>query len=369
MSEKIASRWSDFLRTAPVEELAPTLNRVIGSAPSTYYKDSRLNNALKAVRGGKNPNREELVLAMRTRLGKGFPKPILEKTGPEHVDRDVLRTFKDRLKSPLQTVEHEGVLEELEPAVVHGPNSSAGGVVPGFAGRMDPAGMFVHRVGDPLEASRAGAYAARRASYAGGAPARLTFQVPSGLLQEHGRIGGGEYVVPASVWRYTTGHELKKLGFKLQGQTSFQGLPVAIENRKGSVRSGVDRDGKPWRTVMQIPYGYIKGSKGADNEAIDTYVGPHKDATHAFVVHQHKHTGKGYDEDKVLLGFRNLKEAVKAYLQHYNTKKFLGPVKSVPMERLKELLSSKKKLVKISSLRQEMWAGFFDELAHINERG
>jgi hypothetical protein len=157
--------------------------------------------------------------------------------------------------------------------------------------------------------------------------------------------------------------------FKLHGHTAFQGLPIGIENRKGSVRSGVDADGKPWRTVMKMPYGFLKGTKGADGEPIDVYVGPHKDATHAFVVHQHKHTGKGYDEDKIMLGLRNLKEAIKGYLQHYNHKKFLGPVKAVPMERLKELLSSDKKLVKISSMDTAMWAGFVDELTKIEVRG
>lgn len=150
--------------------------------------------------------------------------------------------------------------------------------------------------------------------------------------------------------------------FKLQRHTSFQGLPIAIENDKGSIRSGVDKDGKPWRTVMKLPYGYVKGTKGADGEAVDVFVGPKKDATHAFVVHQHKADGKGYDEDKVMLGLRNLKEAIKKYLMHYNSKKFLGPVKAVPMERLKELFSSGKKLVKISSMDSAMWTGFIDEL-------
>lgn len=150
--------------------------------------------------------------------------------------------------------------------------------------------------------------------------------------------------------------------FKLQGHTSFQGIPIAIENRKGSVRSGVGPNGKPWRTVMKLPYGYVKGTKGADGEEIDCYVGPHKDATHAFVVHQHRPDGKGYDEDKVMLGLRSMADAVKNYLAHYDSKKFLGPVKEVSMERLKELLASGKKLVKISSVHDAMWAGFVDEL-------
>ena len=141
-----------------------------------------------------------------------------------------------------------------------------------------------------------------------------------------------------------------KVAFKLQGHTKHQGIPIAIENRKGSVRKGVDKDGKPWRTVMKMPYGYIKGSKGADGEEIDCYVGPDKDAPNAYVVHQRKADGTGYDEDKVLLGMKDKEEAKKKYLQHYNSDKFLGPVKEVPVERLKEMLSEGKKLEKISRL-------------------
>jgi len=153
--------------------------------------------------------------------------------------------------------------------------------------------------------------------------------------------------------------------FKLQGHTTFQGLPVAIENRKGSVRSGVDADGKPWRTVMKHPYGYVKGTKGADGEEVDVFVGPHKEAPEAFVVHQRKADGKGYDEDKVLLGFPSREKAVKGYLAHYNSPKFLGPVKTVPMDRLKELFASGKKLLKIGS---PTWLGFGDEFSKIAGR-
>lgn len=141
---------------------------------------------------------------------------------------------------------------------------------------------------------------------------------------------------------------IEKKAFKLQGKTEVQGIPIAIENRKGSVRKGTDADGNEWRTKMQHPYGYIKGTKGADGEEVDAYVGPDKEAPKAFVVHQRdKETGK-YDEDKVMLGFRNKAEAKKAFLAHYDSPKFLGPISAVPIERLRELVESKKRLVKIA---------------------
>ena len=156
-----------------------------------------------------------------------------------------------------------------------------------------------------------------------------------------------------TLYKYT------KLGYTLQGHTDVQGLNVAIENRKGSVRKGTDSDGHEWKTKMKHPYGYLVGTKGADGEPVDAYVGPDRAAPNAFVVHQHKDTGKGYDEDKVMLGFKGKAEAQKGYLKHYDDKKFLGPTSTVPVERLKEMVGSKKKLVKISE-------ACFDELMKLN---
>lgn len=153
-----------------------------------------------------------------------------------------------------------------------------------------------------------------------------------------------------------------KLAFKLQGHMKHQDIPIAIENRKGSVRSGVDKDGKPWHTEMKHPYGYIKGTTGKDGEEVDCYVGPVKDAPNAYVVHQRKEDGKGHDEDKVMLGFSSEKDAREAYLKHYNDPKFLGPVDEVPVERLKELIKSRKKLEKIS---HPVFSSFSSELTRI----
>jgi hypothetical protein len=156
---------------------------------------------------------------------------------------------------------------------------------------------------------------------------------------------------------------MQKKAYKLQGQTEVQGIPVAIENRKGSVRKGKDADGKPWRTKMIHPYGYIKGTKGADGEEVDAYVGPKKDAPAAFVVHQRdKETGK-YDEDKVMLGFPSKAAAKKAFLAHYDSPKFLGPISRVSIERLKVLMASKKQLTKIGAVAGRALQDELDKLA------
>jgi hypothetical protein len=159
--------------------------------------------------------------------------------------------------------------------------------------------------------------------------------------------------------------EGEKVAYKLEGHTTHQGLPIAIENQKGSVRKGVSSEGVPWRTEMKHPYGYIVGTKGKDGEAVDAYVGPVKDAPVAFVVHQHKENGKGHDEDKVMLGFKDEAAARAGYLAHYDAKgkKMLGPISAVPMERLKALIDSKKKLEKISEVEDALKVAFLGKAA------
>lgn len=156
---------------------------------------------------------------------------------------------------------------------------------------------------------------------------------------------------------------LVKAAWKLQGHRQFQELPIAIENKKGTIRRGEDPNGKPWKTTMVADYGFVKGTKGADGDEYDVYIGPHSDATHAHVVHQRTHDGKKYDEDKAILGVKNKEEAKKLFLAHYDSPKFLGPIKRVPMERFKELMQSKKPLVKVSAV------AFFQELGDIFEAG
>ena len=58
-------------------------------------------------------------------------------------------------------------------------------------------------------------------------------------------------------------------GHKLQGRTKIYGLDISIENKKGSYRSGVDKDGHKWKTYMNYDYGYIRGTVGVDKDHLD----------------------------------------------------------------------------------------------------
>jgi len=153
---------------------------------------------------------------------------------------------------------------------------------------------------------------------------------------------------------------LLKRAYKLEGKMDFQGLPIALEHTAGGVRSGIGKDGKPWETHFRYAYGYIDGTKGADGEGLDVFIGPNINADTAFVVHQKKpETGK-YDEQKVMLGWDSADEAKQAYLDHYDSPKFFGSIHPVTMDKLRELVAKKKTLIKVASLLQKRAYDVFD---------
>lgn len=129
---------------------------------------------------------------------------------------------------------------------------------------------------------------------------------------------------------------------KLQGRTEFQGLPVSIENRRGSVREGTNADGEDWRTKMTHPYGYIRGTEGTDGDQVDVFLGPDREATTVFVAHtQNPDTGE-YDEDKVMLGFPDEQAARTALLENYDRPGFLQGIESMGMDEFMDRLRSQK---------------------------
>lgn len=102
---------------------------------------------------------------------------------------------------------------------------------------------------------------------------------------------------------------------------SFQGLPVSIENKKGSMRSGKDSNGKGWECTLPCDYGYLKRTTGADKEHIDCFVGPNKKSIRVYIVDQKNHDTGDFDEHKVMLGFPTREEAIKAYRESFSDRK------------------------------------------------
>ena len=75
----------------------------------------------------------------------------------------------------------------------------------------------------------------------------------------------------------------KEAGNYQKGHIKVQGFDITIENPKGSVRSGVDADGKPWETTMNHHYGYFKRSQGKDGDKIDVFIGNNEKALRSLV--------------------------------------------------------------------------------------
>jgi len=133
----------------------------------------------------------------------------------------------------------------------------------------------------------------------------------------------------------------KEAGNYKKHHLAFGGLAIALENRKGHWRHGVDTDGKQWRAKLPADYGYIKRTTGADGDHVDCYVGPHKDSHVAFVVDQYDPKTKKFDEHKCFLGFRNEDEAQSTYDAGFSDgsgPRRRGQVHTMSLRRFKEWL-------------------------------
>ncbi len=98
-----------------------------------------------------------------------------------------------------------------------------------------------------------------------------------------------------------------------KGRVSVHGLPVAIENPKGSTRSNKDPNGPKWSVKMPADYGYIEGTVGADGDALDVYIGPDHDAGYIYVIDQIDPETGMFDEHKVMVGFDSPTKALRTY--------------------------------------------------------
>lgn len=135
-----------------------------------------------------------------------------------------------------------------------------------------------------------------------------------------------------------------------QGKLKAFGMPILIENKKGSVRSGKDSDGTPWKTLMRDHYGEFTGVPGVDGDNLDVFIGPEllkmqrtngKEGLFdkVWVVHAKSKTTGRYDEDKVMFGYKTKEDAVRAFKQHYDQpEKFLGPINEYSISGFKEMI-------------------------------
>ncbi len=135
----------------------------------------------------------------------------------------------------------------------------------------------------------------------------------------------------------------KEAGNYKKGHVQIGTFNVTIEQPKGSVRSGVDADGKKWETEMQNTYGYIRGTEGVDGDHIDVFLSDDIDGWDGhkvFVVDQRNADGS-FDEHKVMLGFNDINDAEAAYMSNYEEGwQGLGAITGVPIEEFEKWIAS-----------------------------
>ena len=125
-----------------------------------------------------------------------------------------------------------------------------------------------------------------------------------------------------------------------KGVMGFKGLIIVIENPVGSVRTGVDKAGEPWQTKFYYPYGYIAGTKGADGDGVDCFIGKNPTSDKVYIIHQ-TDGQRNFDEDKIFLGFDSKESARDAYLAHYQSQGYIGVITEMPFYEFKEQLKTR----------------------------
>lgn len=128
----------------------------------------------------------------------------------------------------------------------------------------------------------------------------------------------------------------REAGNYAKGIFPWKGLEIAIENPKGSTRSGVSPStGREWSRTMASHYGYFRRTKANDGDNLDVFIGPHPDSEFVLVIKQMDQDGD-FDEFKVVVGCLNRKEAKRLYLANYPKGWKCGPAASMTVELFKK---------------------------------
>lgn len=99
------------------------------------------------------------------------------------------------------------------------------------------------------------------------------------------------------------------------------GLDVTIETPLDGIRSGVSPNGERWSVRMPAHYGYLKGTRGADDDHVDVYVNNEAhlaDRQPVWVVDQVDADTREFDEHKAMLGFPDKSAVYDTYLAGFS---------------------------------------------------
>lgn len=125
-----------------------------------------------------------------------------------------------------------------------------------------------------------------------------------------------------------------------KGRISLYGLRISIENARGATRRGIDEDGQSWSIKMSDHYGYINGTKGADGDQLDVYIGKNTNSDKVYIVDQLNQKTGAFDEHKIMLGFPDKRSAINAYKRNFTAGWRVGNVTGVSLDLFNEWLET-----------------------------
>lgn len=152
--------------------------------------------------------------------------------------------------------------------------------------------------------------------------------------------------IAIEIARYSS-HKQPSNHFKLHG------LSICIETPKGQRR-------RPDWPEMPADYGFIKKTEGADGDAVDVFIGPHRQSEMVYVIDQCNEHGS-FDEHKVMLGFTNYKKAVETYKAAYSKGWKVGKVTPMTIQQFKSWLKEGDKRSEIQSQVSRYSSDMFDD--------
>jgi hypothetical protein len=166
-------------------------------------------------------------------------------------------------------------------------------------------------------------------------PRPTTAQVQADLL----KFGESRRDYVARLAKKTDTHPTeaqKESGRYRKGRISLHGMRIAIENPKGSIRSGKDDEGNTWETLMRHHYGYVERTEGSDEDPVDVFIGPNPESELVVIINQVDPKTKKFDEHKVMLGFTTTADAKKGYYACYESGwKGLGSASTITTDQFK----------------------------------
>jgi 5'(3')-deoxyribonucleotidase/predicted GNAT family acetyltransferase len=133
----------------------------------------------------------------------------------------------------------------------------------------------------------------------------------------------------------------KESGIYQKGRFVIKGIPVVIENPKGSVRWGIGENGRKWFNRMKSHYGYIQHKGEAiDGDKVDVFIGDNFSNNKVFVINQGKNNM--FDEHKVMIGYPDINTAKESYLACYEKgwEKNIMSIIPTNTKKLKEFLKN-----------------------------